>query len=117
MATEKESTRQTIKRLEKYIYNLKAARELNTLGTAERDAMVALRTDVTAARIAYEYSQAEDDARATIRAVEETIERLEAVREELLAASQYDLLTTVDVAQLSALTEHILEAVRKIISE
>jgi hypothetical protein len=106
------SPSQQVKRLEKYIYNLKAARELNMLSVAPREAMIALRTNVTAARTRTEDYFNADDTREQVTALEQSLEYLEAVRQGILQASTYDLLDAVDVAHLAALTEQIIERLR-----
>lgn len=114
---EPEPIGKTLRRLERYVYNLKAARELNMLSSRERDIMLDLRESITAARVAYNDSLSAEEAREIIKETETAMEKLEIVREQMLSASQYDLMTTVDVAQLSALNEHIYEKLKKILSE
>lgn len=106
------SPSQSLKKLEKYIYNLKAARQLNTLNTAPREAMIALRNDVSNARIQVDGYQKSEDTREQIELLGRALELLEQVREGILTASQYDLVDTVDVAQLSAMNEQIMERLR-----
>jgi len=109
---ESQSPAAQLKKLEKYIYNLKAARHLNTLSTAPREAMIALRNDVSNARIQVDAYQNNEDSRMQAELLARAVELLEQVRAGILMASSYDLVDVVDVAQLSAMTELIIERIR-----
>jgi hypothetical protein len=114
---ESESIGKQLRQLERSIYNLPAARKLNTLSREQRELMIGLRESVSSARVAYDEAISTEDAKETILSIEYGVERLEVVRESILAASQHDLLSAVDVAELSARTEHISDKLKKIISE
>lgn len=103
-----ESIPQTLRRLERYIYNLPAARSLNTLKRDARDAVLDLRDNISNARSTFTEMD-EDDVLASIKATELSIDYLKRVEQSILKVSSYDLLGAVDVAELSALTEHIRE--------
>jgi len=110
--TEKVSPAAQLKKLEKYIYNLKAARQLNTLSRAPREAMMALRNDVSNARIQVEGYQNSDDTHEQAGLLVRAQELLAAVQEDILQVGGYDLIDAVDVAQLSAMNELIIERLR-----
>ncbi|CAN5436155.1 hypothetical protein BH10PAT3_BH10PAT3_1990 [soil metagenome] len=107
-----ESLSKQAKKLEKYIYTLKAARELNKLGRAQRETMILLRDSVTNARSAVDRYFGSDDTREQLMALNEAIDQLKVNGETILAASQYDLLDVADVAHLSALNEYIIDQLR-----
>jgi hypothetical protein len=111
-----ESIPQTLKRLERYIHNLQAARSLNTLKRDARDAVLELREAISNARSTYTEVD-EDDAFETIKATELSIDYLKQVEQLILKVSSYDLLGAVDVAELSALTEHLRERLHTRISQ
>jgi len=102
-----ESITASLKRLERYIHNLQAARSLNTLKRDAREAVLKLRDSISAARVAQADAENEDDAREIILATEFSIKQLQIVEQSILDVSSYDLLSAADVAELTALTEHI----------
>jgi len=97
------------KRLEKYIYNLPAARKLNMLKSSEREAMIKLRSSVSSAQGAIGIYTHSDDTKERSEALNESKEQLKQVSVTIIEASQYDLLNVTDVAHLSALTEQLIE--------
>lgn len=109
---EPESLSKQTKKLEKYIYTLKAARELNKLDRLQRDAIVRLRDAVTTARSAVDRYFGSDDTKEQLLALNEAKEQLKETGEAILEASQYDLLDVTDVAHLSALNEQIIDQLR-----
>lgn len=109
---EKESLSKQIKKLEKYIYTLKAARELNKLDRPARESMILLRDSVTNARGAVDRYSGSDDTKEQLIALNEAIDQLNVNGEAILAASQYDLLDIADVAHLSALNEYIIDQLK-----
>lgn len=60
----------------------------------------------------YEMSEFEEDTRAQLRLLPRVVKELEAVREALLKASEYDLVGAVDVAQLSAQLDELSDSLR-----
>ncbi len=103
---------QQVRRLEKYVLTLPAAKKLNMLDSEAREAMIALLNATFAARTSIAHYWNADDSEQQQIDLEESILQLEKVREAILAASYYELLDAVDVAQLSALNEHIIEQVK-----
>jgi len=109
---EEESLSKQAKKLEKYIYSLKAARDLNKLDRQPREAIIALRDSVTNARGAVDRYFGSDDTKEQLMALNEAVEQLQATGEAILQASQHDLLDVTDVAHLSALNEYIIDQLR-----
>lgn len=106
---EQESLSKQVKKLEKYIYTLKAARELNKLDRLPREAIIRLRDAITTARGAVDRYFGSDDSKEQLLALQEAKDQLNEAGDAILAASQYDLLDVADVAHLSALNEHIID--------
>jgi len=109
---EPESLSKQVKKLEKYIYTLKAARELNKLDRLPREAMIKLRDAVTTARGAVDLYFGSEDTKEQLLALNEATDNLKLVSEAILEASQYELLDVTDVAHLSALNEYIIDQLR-----
>jgi transcription termination factor NusB len=100
------------KKLEKYIYTLKAARELNELDRLPRESIMRLRDAISAARGAVDRYNGSDDTKEQELAHIEAVDQLKIVGEAILESSQYDLLDIADVAHLSALNEYIIDQLR-----
>ena len=109
---QEESLSQQVKKLEKYIYTLKAARELNKLDRPARESMIRLRDSVTNARGAVDRYFGSDDTAEQVIALNEAIKQLQINGEAILESSQFDLLDIADVAHLSALNEYIIDQLR-----
>lgn len=109
---EPESLSKQVKKLEKYIYTLKAARELNKLDRLPREAILLLRDSVTNARGAVDRYFGSDDTKEQVLALNEATDQLKITGDAILAASQYDLLDVADVAHLSALNDYILDQLK-----
>lgn len=100
---------QAAKKLEKYIMTLPMAKQFNTLGSEPRKSMIALTDSVYNLRVACDrYFHADDSAEQQLF-LEEAIIQVKAANEHILMAGGQDLLGPADVAQLSALAEHIKE--------
>jgi len=106
---EKLSLSAQAKKLEKYIYNLPAARKLNMLKSNERELMITLRNSISTAQGAISTYTHSDDTHEQALALNESKEQLKQVSSAIVEASQYDLLNVADVAHLSALTEQLIE--------
>jgi len=104
-----ETLPQSTKKLEKYIYNIPAARKLNTLDRPARESITLLCNAITSARAAVDLYWGGDDTTKQAIALQESILQLKLVNEAILEASNHDLLDVTDVAHLSALNEHIME--------
>jgi hypothetical protein len=100
---------QVAKKLEKYIMTLPAAKQFNTLGTEPRKAMMALESTSYDLRINTERYFHADDSAEQHMFLSAAIEYADLLNQQILAASQHDLLGPADVAHLSALAEHIKE--------
>lgn len=109
---EQESLSKQVKKLEKYIYTLKAARELNKLDRPAREAIMHLRDSVTTARGAVDQYFGSDDTKEQLMALNEATDLLKETGMAILEASQFDLLDVTDVAHLSALNEYIIDQLR-----
>lgn len=109
---EPESLSKQVKKLEKYIYTLRAARELNKLDRPAREAMITLRDAVTTARGAVDRYFGSDDTKEQLLALNEATDQLKLTGDAILLASQYDLLDIADVAHLSALNEYIIDQLK-----
>ncbi len=100
---------QVARRLEKYVVTLPSAKQFNTLSSEPRKAMLALTDSVYSLRVACErYFHADDSAEQQMF-LEEAVIQVKLANERILLAGSYDLLGPADVAQLSALAEHIKE--------
>ena len=106
---EEESLSAAIRRLEKYVFTLPKAKQLNMLSGQSREAMIELRDRVTEARVAIIRYQTSDDTKEQAEALDAGIEHISVLNDAMVAASQYDLLGPADVAHLSALAERIRE--------
>jgi hypothetical protein len=89
--------------------------ELQDLDTPARKALEATRRQVQAAQAVakdYEFSESEEDTRAQLRLLPKAVKSLEQLRGYILKASEYDLLGAVDVAQLSAQLDTLIDRLR-----
>ncbi len=98
---------QIAKLLERYLATLPASKQFNKLGTEPRKAMIALSDKSYSLRINTEKYFYADDSDEQKMFLEASIEDADMLSEQILVASQFDLLGPVDVAHLSALTESI----------
>ena len=100
---------QVARKLEKYIMTLPAAKQFNTLSSEPRKAMIAVQESAYNLRINTErYFHADDSAEQQMF-LDAAVEQSHLLNEQILIASQYDLLGPADVAHLSAVAEHIKE--------
>lgn len=100
---------QMAKKLEKFVLTLPMAKRFNTLSTEPRKAMMDLQDSAYNLRVNTErYFHADDSAEQQMF-LDEAIRQANLLSEQILVASQHDLLGPVDVAHLSALAEHIRE--------
>lgn len=106
-----QSLSSSVKKLEKYIYNISTVRARNTLSKSQLEAVIALTSNITAGRKLIDQYQTEDDTAERLQTLQLALERLVAVREDILTASQLDLLDTIEVSHLSALTEQIIDRI------
>jgi hypothetical protein len=91
-----------------HVGTILSAFDVSELPQRERDLVVQLKNQLIDVRLdvqAYEYAQTRAEQQAAAR---DAKERLRIVQETILAASQHNIFGAVDVAQLSAVTEHII---------
>lgn len=100
---------QVAKKLERYIMTLPAAKQFNTLSSSPRKAMMDLQDSVYNLRINTERYFFADDSEEQKLFIEAAIMHGKKVNEQILAASQHDLLGPADVAHLGALADSILD--------
>ena len=97
------------KALETQLNGVLSSLDVFELPAAERKLVDRLRRDITDARLDtrdYELSETRDEQ---LRKAADAKKRLERLRREILAASEYNVFSAVDVAQLSAQLEQIME--------
>ncbi len=104
-----ESLSKAAKRLQKYVYALPHAKQLNMLSSERRKAMIELRNNIDTAQSSIVRYESSDDTKEKAKALEASIEYIVSTNEAIIQASQHDLLGPADVAHLSALSEHIKE--------
>ncbi len=89
--------------------------DLPALDNGARRALDAVRRHVqTAQAVArdYELLESEEDTRAQLRLLPKAVVSLEQLRAAILKASEYDLIGPVDVAQLSAQLDELIDRLR-----
>lgn len=82
--------------------------DVETLSYEEKELVRTLKLQLSDARLDvrdYEYAQTRVEQQ---QAATEGRQRLEQLQQQILKASEYNLLGAIDVAQLSALTQHII---------
>jgi hypothetical protein len=117
MIDAQESLSSLIKRLEKYVYNLTAVRQQNTLSRAERNIVQDITQNISLARAQTEFSQGDEDIIARIKGFRLAIEELRAVIDGILLASNHDLVSIIEVTQLTAMAEVCIDRVNLLIKE
>lgn len=99
-------------KLEKYVRTLETMRNATTLSRVERDHMFDLRDTLADARKLANDAATSEITDIKLSSFSRCQEQLEAFREALLAASQYNLVDTVDVAHLSAMADKAYDLIR-----
>lgn len=110
MSTESPFT--AAKYLETQLSGILTQIDVQSLDKDEQRLILALRRDMTDARLDirdYELSETRDEQ---LRKARDAKHRLDLVRKGILAVSEYNVFTAVDVAQLGAQIEQISENVR-----
>ena len=98
-----------IKALDTQLRGTLSRLDVASLPLSEQKVVRALRNDLTDARLDvrdYELSETREEQ---LRKAKEAKARLSKVRKEILTASEYNVFSAVDVAQLSAQIEQIIE--------
>ncbi len=81
-------------------------------GLAVQKAFETLQKQVSKAQQAirdYDLTESEKDVKARLRILARAVKSLEQLRESILTASQYDIIGVVDVAQMSAQLDEIID--------
>lgn len=97
-----------MKDLTALMQNKLSAFDLHSLSTEEKELVRVLKMQLTDARLDvrdYEYAQTRAEQQ---HAAHEGRQRLEQLQKLILQASEHNLVSAIDVAQLSALTQHII---------
>lgn len=97
------------KKLEKYIMTLPAAKQFNKLSSQPRQVMMDLSDSAYSLRVNCQQYFSADDSEEQKLFLMSALEYSGKLQEQILIASQHDLLGPVDVAHLSALSEQINE--------
>lgn len=98
-----------IKALETQLRGTLSRLDVPSLPMGEQKVIKSLRNDITDARLDvrdYELSETREEQ---IRKAKEARVRLGRIRKQILAASEYNIFSAVDVAQISAQIEQIIE--------
>lgn len=100
-----ESAFDQIKRLEMYVLNILSRLDIDTLERHEQKLVLAIRRQFTDTKLdVRDYEFAETRAEQT-KLAKAAVKSLETVRANILAASEHNLFSAVDVAMLSAQLE------------
>jgi hypothetical protein len=93
----------TIRKLEKYVYNLSPVRSRNALTKPARETVDGLTKNVSLAKAQVEFSLGDEDEEARAQGFRLSIEQLEAVQEYLNQAGSLGLIDTIELVHLSSL--------------
>ena len=96
-----------LKKLEKYIRGLKSYQNYNMLEGVERKALLEMQDALSLAVRLHSDATKADRSDVMLVSLERCAEQLVIFNDKLLFASQFDLVDSVDVAQLSSTSEHI----------
>jgi hypothetical protein len=99
---------QETKELETQVNGILSAYDLADMAREERDMIIMLKNQLIDARLDardYEYAQTRAEQ---LQAAKEGKERLEQVQAAIVKTSEFGLFGAVDVAQLSAMVQHIM---------
>lgn len=86
-----------------------ASQDIDNLSSAEREVLATIKSRVIDVRLEvrdYEYAETRAEQLTHAKAA---IKRLKHLQKDILKLSEYGLFSAVDVAQLTAQTEHIIE--------
>jgi hypothetical protein len=111
----KESLPSLIRRLEKYVYNLPAVRAQNTLTRTERDIVQSIAQNISLARTQTEFSLGDEDPQARKKGFALAIEQLREVIEGILTASTHEIVSVIEVTQLTAIAEVCIDRIELLI--
>lgn len=105
MVQQNEFVTQRLKRLERYIYGLPAAKGLNTLSYDDRQVVMKVTQHIALARSQVDFSFADEDVIAQRKGFNLAITQLKTVIEGILEAGGKDLIDVVDMTQLTVNAE------------
>jgi hypothetical protein len=108
---------QIIRKLEKYVYNLPAVRSQNTLTRQQRDIIQSVAQNVSLARSQTEFSLGDEDELAQRAGLKLASEQLQEVIAGILLASQHDIVSVIEVTQLTANAEMCIDRLTVLIKE
>lgn len=97
------------KKLERYVYNLPSAKQANTMPKASAALMFDLKQSVYEIKLNISDYFASDEPSEQVKLLEDVTQLANTANDQILLASQHDLLNPVDVAHLSAMVEQIKE--------
>lgn len=100
-----------LRKLEKYVRTLPNMRGATSLPRAQRDSLLDLQDALADARKLAHDAATSEVLVVKIASYQRCVEGLEQFRQALLMASQFDLVDTVDVAQLSAMADLVADVV------
>lgn len=109
------SAYQQLRQIEFTLNGLWNGTELQDLEPAARKSVELVKRQVFAAQAAakdYELSELEEDTRAQLRLLPKAIKTLEQLRAGMLKTSEYELIGVVDVAQLSAELDELIDRLK-----
>jgi hypothetical protein len=102
-----ESPFRMVRGLEQQIASVLAPLDIYAMPQVERKIVTELRRDIVDARLDirdYELSETRDEQLTKAKIAQE---RLDQVREHILAASEVNIFSAIDVAQITAIIEHV----------
>lgn len=102
---------QELKKLQKYVRALPSIRRMSSLGSYEHRAVMAVLDTLAMAVKLHTDAIKADTSDVMFVSIEACARQLELFREAVLLASQSDLFDAADVAQLTAMSDHIIQLV------
>jgi hypothetical protein len=99
----------SLRKLEKYIGTLKPSRELNVLPLESREVILSMNNHISNARMLVFDSLTAANSQVQLVSLKAGIKHLQELDEDIVTASQLDLLGPADVAHLSAMTQQLVE--------
>lgn len=106
---------QQLRQIEMVLNRLWGGLDTHELDPAGRKSLETVRRQIRAAQAAardYELAEYEEDTKAQLKLLPKTVKALEQLRSSILKASEYDLVGAVDVAQISAQLDELIDRLR-----
>ena len=110
-----QSVFQQLRQIEMVLNRLWGGLDTRELDPAGRKSLETVRRQIRAAQATardYEIAGYEEDTRAQLKLLPKTVKALEQLRAGILKASEYDLVGAVDVAQISAQLDELIDRLR-----